>query len=139
MGNLHDLPDTDGVVSVASEEDLSVGRPGEGDRGRLLALGELDVELLVKLTALKIVDLDAGSGGSGKPVTAGGEGQVEDLVRVLERVRVRVVINVPDDDNTLLTSGSAEGSVRSKSGGGNVVLVTNEVSNVVAGGNVPRL
>lgn len=139
MGNLHDLPDTDGAVGVASEEDLSVRRPGEGDGGRLLALGELDVELLVELTGLKIVDLDAGSGGSGKPVTAGREGQVEDLVRVLERVRVRVVINVPDDDNTLLTSGSAKGSVRGKSGGGDVVLVTNEVSNVVAGGNVPRL
>lgn len=139
LSNAHDLPDTDDVVSVTSVKDLSIRRPGERDRGGLLARDSLEVNLLLESALLQVVDLDARSSSSGNPETARREGKVEDLISTREGVRVGNGLDVPDEDIALLASGGAERSIRSKSGGVNVVLVADEVGSKLSLSDVPSL
>lgn len=135
----HDLPSTDDVISVTSEQNLTIGRPSQGDRSGLLTLEVIKDKNLTKSSSTEIVDLNASSGGSGNPVTSGGESQTENLVSVRKSIRERAVLDAPDEDGTLLTTGSTDGSIRGKNGTVDVVLVTNEVSSNLTRDNIPRL
>ena len=67
------LPDPNEVISVASEESLTVSRPGQaGALGRLSSgsPGDLRPEVLHHVLALQVPHLDGGAGGGTQPVPA---------------------------------------------------------------------
>ena len=140
---VHDLPDTDEVVSVTGKEVLTISRPGKGDNlGSLgVSRGEnkVGLELVNESSLLEVVDLDTRGGGSAEPVSVRREGQSMDLITGGERVKVLVLNEVPEDDVTVLATGSAKRSIRGDSDGGNVTSVANVVSNELGVLDVPNL
>lgn len=140
---MHDLPDTDEVVSVTGKEVLTISRPGKGDNlGSLgVSRGEnkVGLELVNESSLLEVVDLDTRGGGSAEPVSVRREGQSMDLITGGERVKVLVLNEVPEDDVTVLATGSAKRSIRGDSDGGNVTSVANVVSNELGVLDVPDL
>ena len=140
---MHDLPDTDEVVSVTGKEVLTISRPGKGDNlGSLgVSRGEnkVGLELVNESSLLEVVDLDTRGGGSAEPVSVRREGQSMDLITGGERVKVLVLNEVPEDDVTVLATGSAKRSIRGDSDGGNVTSVANVVSNELGVLDVPNL
>lgn len=132
LAGLHNLPDTDSVVSVSGEQVLSVSRPSERNALRLTALGasetKVGLELVNEVALLEVVDLDTRSSGSAQPVSVRREGQGVDLVTRHQRVEVRRRVKVPQDDGAILSSGGAQGSIRRDGDGGHVAGVTNVIS-----------
>lgn len=136
------MPDSDDVVSVTSKQVLTVSRPGQRDSLRLLSLsrdGELRLQLVQQLSLLQVEDLDTRSGGSSQPVSGWREGQGVDLRRGVQGVQGLVGVQVPQDDDTVLTSGSVQGSIWGDDDAGDVTGVADEVSVKLVVGQVPRL
>lgn len=139
----HDTPGTDLVVGVTGEEGLAIGGPGERDTLGLAALladlHVLGLELVNLALLLEIEDDDRAGGGGAEPVAVGREDKGVDLVTGLERVEVLALVEVPEHGGTVLTAGSAEGSVGGDGDGVDVSGVTDVVGLDAAGGEFPNL
>merc|ERR1719323_1465558 len=139
--NAH-LPNSDEVIGVASEESLTVSRPGEaGHLGRLRAgrARHLGPQILHKVLALEVPDLDGGAGGGTQPVPVGGEGQAVDGVGAVQGVKVLPIVQVPEHGAGVLAAAGAERPVRRKGDGVKISSVTNVVGLQLAVGQVPDL
>jgi len=127
------LPNTDDIVRVTSEESLTVSGPGHGQalgwNGLLVAsaAGNLGLELLNHVLALQIPDLNDGPGGGAQPVTVGREAQGVDDVIVVQGVQVLAVIQIPEHGLGVLAAGGAQGTVGAHGHGVQVAVVTNVV------------
>jgi hypothetical protein len=137
------LPDTNLVISVAREQSSAISRPGKGNAlgilGLLATIEEIGGELVNNGLGLEIPDLDARSGGSAEPVTVRREHKGVDNVTSLERVQVLRVVKIPEHDNTVLTTGSAERTIGGDSDGVDVTSVSNVVGSELALGELPDL
>lgn len=136
------MPDSDDVVGVTSEQVLTVSRPGQRDGLWLLSLsrnGELWLQLVQQLSLLQVEDLDTGSSGSSQPVSGWRESQSVNLRRSVQGVQGLVGVQVPQDDDTVLTSGSVQRSIWGDNNTGNVTGVADEVSVELVLVQVPRL
>lgn len=111
----HDTPSADLVISVTSEQSLAISRPRKGDTLGLTALSGLlnvfGLELGDLALLLEVEDGDAAGGGGAEPVAAGREDKGVDLVTGLEGVEVLGLVKIPEHGGTVLTTGSAEGTV----------------------------
>lgn len=125
MSRNRDLPYTDGVVRVTGEQGLTIGRPSQGQTLGLISLGavgnDVGAEFFDGLLACQIPDLDRGAISNAQPVTVGGEAQSIDDVVVFQSVKVLAVIQIPQESLGILTTRSAEGTIR---GNGDCVQVT---------------
>lgn len=143
LSSRHDAPGADLVVGVTGEEGLAIGGPGEGNTLGLSALlANLDVlglELVNLALLLEVEDDDARGGGSAQPVAVGGEDEGVDLVTGVERVEVLALVQVPEHGGTVLTTGSAEGTVGGDGDGVDVAGVTDVVGLDTASGELPNL
>jgi hypothetical protein len=147
LGGGSDFPDTDVVVCVTSEEGTTVGGPGKGDASGVLGVGgtsaELGVVVLVELSddilGDEIPDLNTLLGGSDEPVSVGREGKSVDDISSIKGVEVLSLVEVPEHGSSVLSSGSAEGTIRGDGDGVDVVSVTGEVGAELAVGQVPDL
>lgn len=138
----HDLPDSDDIVGVTGKQVLAVSRPSQRDGLWVLSLGgngELRLQLVQQGSLLQVEDLDARRGGSGQPVSVWREGQSVNLRGSVQGVESVVGVQVPQDDDTVLTSGSVQGSVRRDGDAGDVTGVTDEVSVKLVVVQVPGL
>lgn len=129
-GRGHDLPNSDLVVGVTGEQVLTVSRPGQRDSLRVLGLGgnsELRLQLVQQGSLLQVEDLDARSGGSSQPVSVWRESKSVDLRSSVQGVQGLVGVQVPQDDDTVLTSRSVQGSVWGDGDAGDVAGVADEV------------
>ena len=136
------LPHSDLVVSVASEEGLTISRPGQGGHLGRLGAGRarhLWPQILHKVLALEVPDLDGGAGGGAQPVPVGGEGQAVDGVSAVQGVQMLPVIEVPEHGPGVLAAASAERAVRRQGDGVKISSVTNVVGLQLAVGQVPDL
>jgi hypothetical protein len=137
------LPDTDLVISVTREQSSAISGPGKGNalgvQGLLTTLEEFGGELVNNGLGLEIPDLDARSSGSAEPVTVGGEDKGVDNVTSLKRVQVLRVVKIPEHNNAVLTTGSAEGTIGRDGDGVDVTGVTNVVGSELALGKLPNL
>lgn len=137
------MPDTDKVISVTSEEVLTIIRPSKRNNLRLLGRGGSKAKVGLKLVnegaLLKVEDLDGRGGGSTEPVSVRREGKAVDFVVAEEGVKVLRAVQVPKDDRTILTTGSTEGSIRGDGDGGNVTVVANVVGEELGVLDVPDL
>jgi hypothetical protein len=135
--------DTDDRVGVTSEQGLTISRPGQGDglgRGRFLAdVSEFGLELINNRLALQVPNLDAGGSGSAQPVAVGGEDEGVDGVTSLQGVQVLAFVEVPEHGDTVLTTGSAEGTIGGDGDSGDETSVTVVVGLELALGDVPDL
>jgi len=144
-----DLPNSDHVIGVTREQGATVGAPGEGDAswvddsvdsgGTSEELGVVLVEVGDDGLGDQIPDLDSLLGGSAQPVSVGGEGKSVDDVSGIERVQVLALVEVPELGSSVLTTRSAERTVRGDSDGVDVVAVSREVGAELAVGQVPDL
>lgn len=141
LRRLHDLPDSDDVVSVTSKEVLAISGPGEGKSLGLLTVlgGGLGLELVNEDSLLEVKDLDGGGGGSTEPVSVGGEAHGVDLITSGEGVKSGGGGKVPKEDGTVLAGRSAQRSIGGDGDGADVAGVAEVVSLEGAGVEVPDL
>lgn len=136
------MPNSDDVVSVTGEQVLTVSRPGQRNGLWLLGLGrdgELWLQLVQQLSLLQVEDLDTRSGGSSQPVSGWGESQSVNLRSSVQGVQSVVSVQVPQDNDTVLTSGSVQRSIWGNDNARDVTSVTDEVSVDLVVVQVPRL
>lgn len=141
-GRGHNLPDSDDVVSVTGEQVLTVSRPSQGDSLWVLSVranSELWLQFVQQGSLLQVEDLDTRRGSSSQPVSVWRESQSVNLRSSVQGVQGVVGVQVPQDDNTVLTSRSVQGSIWRDGDAGNVTSVTNEVSVELVVVQVPRL
>merc|ERR1711973_691763 len=102
------LPHTDQVASVPSEQSLSVGRPGQGNTiGGTSFTTEADdlwFEFVHNTLGFQIPDLDCGSRCSTEPVTVGTESQGVDHVASLQGVEVLPFVQIPQHGFAVFTA-----------------------------------
>lgn len=61
--------------------------------------------------ALKVEDLDAGSGRGAQPVAVGREYEGVDNIASLERVEVLALVEIPEHGNAVLAARSSKGAI----------------------------
>lgn len=138
----HDLPNSDDVVGVTSEQSLTVSGPSQRDSVWFSGLGvtsEFWLQFIDQRLWIQTEDLDTRSGSSRQPVSVWRESQSEDFILSTQGVHSRLVSQVPQHDFTVLTSGSDQRTIWRSSNGVNVVVVTDEVSFDLELVNVPCL
>ncbi len=84
-------------------------------------------------------DANAVVGGSAEPVSVGGEGQSVDDVTGFEAGEGLALVEVPQHGNSVLATGSAEGTIRGNGNGVDVTAVAVKVCPELAVGQVPDL
>ena len=110
-----DFPDTDDIISVTSEKVSTIDRPGQavadGDGGLLGANREFGSNSSQLFLLVHIVESDAGGGGNGKDVGGRREGDVGNFVIEINVEVLKTGGEIPDEDLTVLTSRSTDGTV----------------------------
>lgn len=136
------MPHSDDVVSVTSEQVLTVSRPSQRDGLWVLSLSansELWLQLVQQSSLLQVENLDSRRSGSSQPVSVWRESQSVNLGGSVQSVQGGVGVQVPQDDDTILTSRSVQRSIWGNGDAGNVSGVANEVSIELEVAQVPRL
>jgi hypothetical protein len=135
----------DEVISETSKEVLAIAGPGKGDTldgdglGLLVALLLKNDVLADNLAGLEVPDADGRGGGSAQPVTHGGEDKGVDDVISRKAGQVATLVEVPEHGLTILTTRSAQRTIRRHGDGVNVVSVSDEVNAELTVGEFPDL
>ena len=139
----HNTPSSDLVVSVTSEQSLSISAPGQRNTFRLTALlALLDIfglELVNLALLLKIEDGDTRAGGSAQPIAVRRKNECMDLIAGMKRVKVLGLVKIPEHGNAILTTGRAERAIRGDGDSVDVAGVTDVVGLQAAGSEFPDL
>ena len=126
-----DFPDTDDIISVTSEKVSTIDRPGQavadGDGGLLGANREFGSNSSQLFLLVHIVENDASGGGDGEDVGGRGEGDVGDFVIEINVEVLETGGEIPDEDLTVLTGRSTDGTVGRDSNLVHELSVANEV------------
>lgn len=138
------MPDTDDVVRVTREKSGTVSRPTDRQTFRvrvlsLTQLSEFGTKFVNEGLGFEIPDLDTVGSGSTEPVTVRGEGKSVDVSVSFKRVEVLGFSQVPEHDNTVLTSRGTERTIGGDSDSVDVTVVTNEVGAKLQLGKIPNL
>jgi hypothetical protein len=138
-----DLVHSDQVISVTSEKDRAISRPGQGgavwDSGVLADWKDIDLQVNNKALGFKIPDLDTLGGGSAQPIPVGGEDQGVDDITSLQDVKALALSQVPKHGGSIFTSRSAERAIRRDSDGVQVTSVADKVGAESAVAERPNL
>lgn len=122
---------------------MSVRAPCQTDTLWLSALLANSLELWLQLInlalLLQIEDDDAAGGGGAKPVSVGGENEGVDLITSVQGVEVLRLVQVPQHGGSVLSTGSAEGSVWGDGDGVDVTGVSDVVGLQSARAELPDL
>lgn len=139
----HNTPSPNDVICVTCEQSLSVRAPCQTDTLWLSALLANSLELWLQLInlalLLQIEDDDAAGGGGAKPVSVGGENEGVDLITSVQGVEVLRLVQVPQHGGSVLSTGSAEGSVWGDGDGVDVTGVSDVVGLQSARAELPDL
>jgi len=138
------LPDTDDVIRVTREEGGTISTPADRQTigVRVLSLTQLSefrTEFINNRLGLEIPDLDTVLGSSTEPVTVRREGKSVDKRSSFERVKMLSIVQIPEHDNTVLTSRGTERTIGGDGNSVNVTVVTNEVGTELHLGKIPNL
>jgi len=135
-----DLVDVDVSIGGTGEEGITVSRPLEGhapwNSGLRHGLGG---ELVKDILVLQIPDLDGGIGGGAQPVVLRREAHGVDGRVGIEGVQVLSVVDIPEHGGSVLTTGSAEGSIRRDGDGVEDTGMSSQVGFQLAVVQVPNL
>ena len=137
---MSNLEHVDLAIGRTSKEGVTVSRPGERDNPRQTTLDwARSLDLLKNVLVLQVPDLNGSLSSSAEPVVLGREGKGTDGAASLEGVEVLALVDIPEHSGTVLTTRSAERTVR---GDGDIVddtSVTREVSAELEVVKVPDL
>lgn len=139
----HNTPSPNKVVSVTSEQSLTIRAPCQANTLRLSALLanrlEFRLQLIHLALLLQIKDDDTAGSGSAEPVSVGGENEGVDLITSVQGVEVLGLIQVPQHGSSVLSTRSAEGSIGGDSDGVDVSGVSSVVGLQSARRELPDL
>jgi hypothetical protein len=139
----HNTPSPNDVVSVASEQSLSICAPCQANTLRLSALLanllELRLQLVNLALLLQIENDDTAGSGSAEPVSVGGEDEGVDLITGVQGVEVLRLVQIPEHGGSILSTRGAERSIRGDSDSVDVSGVSNVVGLQSARGELPNL
>lgn len=130
------MPHADDTVGVTGEQSAAISRPAKGDAVRaiwllsafvFLEVRELRVQVRDNNLGLEVPHLDTGGSSSAQPVTVRGEDQRVDDIASIQRIKALAFVQVPQHSSAVLSTGSAQRSVRGDSDGVKVTGVANEV------------
>lgn len=127
---LGNLPDADLAISVAREKSRAVSRPSKGETiGDFATLdsGEFGAEIINNGLAEEIPDFDGGLGSSAEPVTVRAEHKGVDDVSSFQRVEMLRLIQIPQHNGAILSTGRTKAAVRREGNGIDVLAMTNMV------------
>jgi len=138
------LPDTDDVIRVTREEGGTISTPADRQTigVRVLSLTQLSefrTEFINNRLGLEIPDLDTVLGSSTEPVTVRREGQGVNERTSFQRVKMLGIVQVPEHDNTVLTSRGTERTIGRDGNSVDITVVTNEVGTELHLGKIPDL
>ncbi len=138
-----DRVDTDLVVSVTSEQGLSISRPSQANTLRQLGLLGFTLvfqgNVFNQLLGFKIPNLDARTSSSAQPVSVWREAKGIDDTVGIQRVQVLAIVEIPQHGDTVLTTSGAERTIRGNSDSVDVTSVTVVVGLQLALGQIPNL
>lgn len=138
-----DFPNTDNIISVASEQVGTVHRPGQASAGRngglLGARRELRSDNSHLLLLIQIIEDDALGGGNGESVGGRGEGNISDFSIHINVEVLKTSGEIPDEDLTVLTSRSTDRTIGRDGNLVDELGVANEVVLDLHGLEVPDL
>lgn len=104
----HNTPGPNNVVSVTSEQSLTIRAPCQAHTLRLSALLanclELGLQLVHLALLLQIEDDDAAGGRGAEPVSVGGEDKSVDFVTGVQGVEVLRLVQVPEHGSSVLST-----------------------------------
>lgn len=123
-----DLPHTNLVVTVSSEQSLPISWPSERQALWRIGLGWISAwdtwtQFLNHLLACQIPDLDGWSVGDAQPVAVWREAQGIDDVVVVQGVQVLAIIQIPQQGFAVLATRCAQRSIGRDSDGVQVSIV----------------
>jgi hypothetical protein len=133
------------VIGETSKEMLTIAGPSKGDAlnrdglGFLVALLLEDNVFADNLAGLEVPDANGRGGGSAEPVAHRREDKGMDDVISRKAGQVATLVEVPEHGLTVLTTRSAERTIRGNGNGVNVVSVSGEVHAELAVGKFPDL
>lgn len=138
------LPYTNLVVAIASEQSLSVSWPGEWQALWWIGLWRIisrdsRTKFLNHLLACQIPNFNRRSIGDTQPVAIGREAQGIDDVVVVQSVQVLAIIQIPQQSLAILATGSAQWSIGRDSDGVQISIVSIVVQLQLAICQIPDL
>lgn len=138
----HDLPHSDNVVSVTSEQILPISGPCQRDSFRVLCLcvnSELWLQFVQQSSLLQIENLDTRRGSSCQPISGWRESQPMNFRASVQGVQSRIGVQVPQNNNTILACRGIQRSIWGDGDARDVACVADEVSVELVVVQVPRL
>jgi len=139
-------PNSDDVVGVSGIEGQTIRAPSQRDGRRVdwlsggqAKVGNALVQFSNQRLGLEIPDLDGSLSGSAQPVSGRRESEGIDHITSIEGVQLLSVVKIPESSGTVLSSRSAERTIRRNSNRVDVSSVSNQVSDELAVGKVPDL
>ena len=104
----HNTPSPNDVVSVTSEQSLTIRAPRQADTLWLSALLanclEFWLQLINLALLLQIKDDDAAGSGGAEPVAVGREDEGVDLITSVQGVQVLRLVQIPEHGSSILTA-----------------------------------
>ena len=104
----HNTPSPNDVVSVTSEQSLTIRAPRQADTLWLSALLanclEFWLQLINLALLLQIKDDDATGSGGAEPVAVGREDEGVDLITSVQGVQVLRLVQIPEHGSSILTA-----------------------------------
>lgn len=139
----HNTPSPNDVVSVTSEQSLSIRAPCQANTLRLSALLanclELGLQLINLALLLQIENDDAAGSGSAEPISVGGEDEGVDFITSVQGVKMLRLVQVPQHGSSVLSTRRAERSIGGDCDSVDVSGVSDVVGLQSAGRELPNL
>jgi len=140
LGAARNLVDVDVTVGGTGEQGVAISRPLQGHAPRDAALRDgLGGQLIENTLVLQIPDLDGSVRGSAEPVVLRREAHGVDRGVSIQGVQMLTVVDIPQHGGTVLTTGTAEGTIRRDRDGVKHTSVTSQVGFQLAVIQVPDL
>jgi len=136
------LPYSDQVITVSSEQSLTISRPGKRQTLWWISTSRsrnLWSQLLNHVLTLEIPDLDGGSSGGTEPVSVRREDQAVDSISMIQGVQVLAIVEVPEHGLGILATTGTERTIRRHSDSVEITSMANMVGLQLAVGQVPDL
>jgi len=139
------VPDTNGRISVTSEEGVTISAPCQRDGLGFAAVRGSEESFIIGVQlgdlflAFEIPDLNAIRSGSAQPVAIGGVSQSMDDASSIKSVQRLVLDQVPQIGNLVTTTRGTEGAVGRDGDGVQITLMSFQILDQLAVSQAPDL
>ena len=124
------MPDSDNVISVTSEQVLTISRPSQRNSMWFSSFGvtsEFWFQFFDNSVVVQVQDLNTRSSGSNQPVSVWREGESKDFVFDVNVDNWGFFSQRPNHDVTVFTTSGDQGDIWRDGNSVDVVVVTDQV------------